>query len=90
MHSSCRISIVTWIDKKLVNFIFTYASPISSINEIIIVSRRVNSESVELITSPVHMEYTKYMKRVDVADQLRKKNYITYNRTSGGIKCFSS
>lgn len=71
MHNSRKICAVTWMDKKPVTLVSTHARPIAKEGEKITVPRRVKGERIEIPTSPVHYEYTTYMRGVDVADQLR-------------------
>lgn len=70
MHISWKICVVTWIGKKPVTLISTSTRPILKEEEIVTVLRRAGGERIEVSTSPVHLEYTTFMRGVDVADQL--------------------
>lgn len=71
MHSSYKICAVTWIvKKKHVTLISTNAQSIPKEDNKGIVPRCVGGQKVEIPTSSVHLEYTTYMRDVDIADQL--------------------
>jgi hypothetical protein len=72
MHESRGISCVMWKDKCPVLLLSTHATligyPCMPIDE---VPRRNGAIREQVPTSPVLREYTKFMRGVDVADQLR-------------------
>jgi hypothetical protein len=72
MHESREINCVMWKDKCLVLLISSHALPIGypcmPRSE---VPRRNGVVREEIPTSPMLLEYTKFMRGVDVADQLR-------------------
>jgi hypothetical protein len=79
MHDS-RTS-VAWRDKKMVRLLSTHTRPVVVEGEERPTVPRRNGAIREAIpTSPVHLEYTTYMRGVDVADQLRS-NYSCQVRT---------
>jgi hypothetical protein len=71
MHDSRKIGEVMWKDKKSVFMLSTHALPMAFPCEIVEVPRRCGSVKNMIKTSPIHKEYTTYMRGVDVADQLR-------------------
>lgn len=72
MHASKKLSAIVWVDKKPVLVMSTVAPPIHGVGEECpVVSRRVGSVRKDVETSPMHYQYTTYMRGVDVADQLR-------------------
>jgi hypothetical protein len=72
MHRSRKITCVTWVDKKPVLLLSTHANPLSTdANNPKTVPRRDGAQRREIPTSPVHKAYTKWMRGVDVSDQLR-------------------
>ena len=72
MHDSKEVSCVVWKDKKLVLLLSTHAKPIVLEGEEIPTMSRRNGEDQPLIkTSPVHLEYTNHMRRVDVTNHVR-------------------
>lgn len=72
MHSSGKISCVTWVDKKPVLLLSTHASPVShDSSNPDTVPRTIRGCKIEIPTSPVHKAYTTWMRGVDVSDQLR-------------------
>ena len=75
MHDSKILSCVVWKDKKLVLLLSTHTKPIvSEGEETLIVPRRDGEDQPLTKTSPVHLEYTNNMRRVDVANHVRS-NY---------------
>jgi hypothetical protein len=72
MHSSNKISSVVWCDKKPVLILSTHATPIVPVGSTpVTVPRRNAGVVLQVPTSPVHKEYTTWMRGVDVADQIR-------------------
>jgi hypothetical protein len=72
MHDSRTIASVAWRDKKTVRLLSTHTRPVVvEGEERPTVPRRNGAVRKALPTSPVHLEYTTYMRGVDVADQLR-------------------
>lgn len=69
MHLSCKIYKVNWTDKKLITLVSIYVWLIAREGEKIIVPWYINGEIIETSTSTIHLEYTMYVRRVDVADQ---------------------
>ena len=81
MHQSCRMAAVVWKDKKPVLFFSTHAIPIGyPCMPVPIVPRWNGAKHEDIMTSPMHLEYTTNMHGVDVADQLHA-SYNTQNRT---------
>jgi hypothetical protein len=81
MHDSRKLSCVVWKDKKSILLLSTHAKPIVTEGEEIPTISRRNGEDRPLIkTSPVYLEYTNNMRRVDVADHVRS-NYSCQVRT---------
>jgi len=63
---------VAFIDRKTMLLLSTYYTPIPGPNTLWpTVPRRMDGELKDLPTSPIHKAYTKFMREVDVADQLR-------------------
>ena len=72
MHCHRGMSCVMWKDKRPVLLLSTHANPITSPDEPqVVVPRRNGAIREDIPTSPILLEYTKYMRGVDVADQLR-------------------
>lgn len=73
MHVNGKISCVTWVDRKPVLLLSTHASPISidPSNQDRVPRRNQRGQKIDVPTSPVHLAYTKWMRGVDVSDQLR-------------------
>jgi hypothetical protein len=74
-HSSHGISCVVWKDKRPILLLSTSAVPVQlpciAPTSIATVPRRNGAIREPIQTSPVHLEYTTFMRGVDVADQLR-------------------
>jgi hypothetical protein len=72
MHRSGNIACVTWVDKKPVLLLSTHANPLS-IDPLHpeTVPRQQGSQRMQIPTSPILKAYTKWMRGVDVSDQLR-------------------
>jgi hypothetical protein len=74
-HSSRGISCVVWKDKRPVHLLSTSTVhvqlPCIAPSSIATVPRRNGAIREQIQTSPVHLEYTTFMRGVDVADQLR-------------------
>ena len=63
---------VIWKDKKAVVLLSTHAVPVDLPGDSTsTVPRRTGAVRNLIPTSPIHLEYTTYMRGVDVADQLR-------------------
>ena len=72
MHESCGISSILWKDKRPVLLLSTNAQLIGFLCRPMDVVPRCNGAiHKDIHTSPMHKEYTTYMRGVDVADQLR-------------------
>jgi hypothetical protein len=72
MHESREISCVMWKDKRPVLLISTHAIPIGfPCMPVDTVPRKHGAIREKVPTSPVLLEYTTFMRGVDVADQLR-------------------
>jgi hypothetical protein len=72
MHESRSISCVMWKDKRPVLLLSTHAIPIGfPCVPMAEVPRRNGAVKDKIPTSPVLLEYTTFMRGVDVADQLR-------------------
>ena len=90
MHESRQLSAIMWKDKKPVVIISSHAVPIQFPYQYPIVSipRRNGSIHEEILTSPMHLEYTTHMHGVDVADQLWIHIVAKPGLTSGGTGLF--
>jgi hypothetical protein len=72
MHASRGIASVLWKDKKAVLLLSTHALPIEfPCQPRTYVQRRNGAIREPIATSPIHYEYTTFMRDVDVVDQLR-------------------
>ena len=72
MHSFCRISSVMWEDKKVVLLVSSHALPVDPPNvPRTVVPQRSGPNQEFLPSSLMHLEYTTYMRKVDVAYQLQ-------------------
>jgi hypothetical protein len=73
IHAWRSMSSIMWKDKRLVLILSTYAKPVQLPCKfpVLTVPHHNGTIREEIQTSPVHFEYTKHMRRVDVADQLR-------------------
>ena len=72
MHDSCEVYCVKWKDKCPILLLFIHSTPIRAPCEVMdTIPRRHGGVRNKIFTSPVLVEYTKYMWGVDVADQLR-------------------
>jgi hypothetical protein len=80
MHQSHHMAVVVWKDKKPVLLLSTHAIPIGyPCMPVPTEPRRNGAEREDIMTSPMHLEYTTNMCGVDVADQLRA-SYSIQNR----------
>jgi hypothetical protein len=72
MHESRGIACALWKDKRPVLLLSTHVQPIGfPCQPVDVVPRRNGAIRDEIQSSPMHKEYTTYMRGVDVADQLR-------------------
>jgi hypothetical protein len=75
MHASKGVACAMWKDKRPVLLISTNAVPVqppcTHPDLLTNVPRRNGAVREAVHTSPIHLEYTTYMRGVDVADQLR-------------------
>jgi hypothetical protein len=72
MHDSRGIGCVLWKDKRPVLLLSSHAQPIGfPCQPVDVVPHRNGAIRDEIHSSPMHKEYTTYMRGVDVADQLR-------------------
>jgi hypothetical protein len=75
MHASKEIAYIMWKDKRLVILITTHAElvqpPCTHPDLLAKVPRRNGAVRDAIHTSPIHFEYTTYVRGIDVADQLR-------------------
>ena len=72
MYESHDLASVSWKDKRLVILISSHAMPIDDLeSEKQSYVLRKNGANCELVpTSPMHLKYTTFMCRVDVANQM--------------------
>ena len=72
MHRLRKVRAVTWVEKKLVVLISTCTRLITREKER---QREIYCtkciDGIQVLTPPIHLEYTTFMRGVDVADQLR-------------------
>ncbi len=80
MHDDSKICAVMWKDKKPVCLLSTHARPITLPNETVEVPRRDGAVCKMVKTSPIHLQYTTYMRGVDRANHLRG-NYSCQTRS---------
>ena len=72
MHADHGMASVIWKDKKAVLLLSTHAMPVDLPGDSTsTVPRQTRAVRNLIPTSPIHLEYTTYMRGVDVADQLR-------------------
>jgi hypothetical protein len=81
MHETRKMTCVLWKDKKPILLLSTHALPIGFPCVLVpTVPRRNGAVRKDIMTSPMHLEYTTHMRGIDVADRLRA-SYNTQNRT---------
>jgi hypothetical protein len=80
MHDDRKMASVMWKDKKPVLLISTHARLVAFLCEIVEVPCRVGVVRKKIKTSPIHLEYTTYMRGVDVADHVWS-NYTSMGRS---------
>ena len=66
MHDSQGMASVNWKNKSPMILLSTYALPLTCLE-----SPKVMCLGEMVWTSPMHLEYTMYMRGADVADQLK-------------------
>jgi hypothetical protein len=72
MHETRGISSIVWKDKRPVLLLSTYAMPIGyPCVKVDTVPHQNGAIREDVMTSPMHLEYTTHMRGIDVADQLR-------------------
>jgi hypothetical protein len=71
MHDEGKICcIMVWKDKQAVYFLSTHAEPILEEGTKPFVWRKIGGKRKKVRTGPMHLQYTRNMRGVDVADQL--------------------
>ena len=70
MHEEGKVCRMVYKDKQAVRLLSTYAKPILATSTKPFVSRKIGGKKKKVCTSPMHLEYTRNMKGVDVTDQL--------------------
>lgn len=74
MHKSKQFSVIVWDDKKYVFVMSTVTPPIYRADEeCLVVERRVRHLRKVVETSHTHFQYIKFMRGVNIADQLRNE-----------------
>jgi hypothetical protein len=71
MHEEGDICCVVWKDKKPVVLLSTHALPLAPAGERPFVWRKFGGKKKKVRTSPMLLQYTRNMRGVDIADQLR-------------------
>jgi hypothetical protein len=71
MHEEGNICCAVWKDKQAVRLLSTHAEPISRPGCKHFVYRKIGGKRKKVRTGPMHLQYTKNMRGVDAADQLR-------------------
>jgi len=71
MHEEGQICCAVWKDKNAVILLSTHAEPVSPPGPRQFVYRRIAKKKKKVNTGPMHLQYTKNMRGVDTADQLR-------------------
>jgi hypothetical protein len=81
MHETRKMACVLWKDKKSVLFLSTHALLIRFPCVLVpMVPKRNGAVREDIMTSPMHLQYTTHIRGVDVANQLRAL-YSTQNWT---------
>ena len=73
MHRSRQVAAVCWVDSKPVWLLSTATEPIGTAARAARWIRGNFSSRVEFATSPILLEYQRYMRGVDVLDQMRQE-----------------
>jgi hypothetical protein len=71
MHAERKICCTVWKDKQAVVLLSTHARPISEPGKKEFVRRKIGGKKKKVITGPMHLQYTRNMRGVDTAGQLR-------------------
>lgn len=61
---------MAWMDKKPIHLLFTHMALIASIGEVVVVPQGKGAERILVNISHVHLEYTTFMRGVDMVYQL--------------------
>jgi hypothetical protein len=71
MHEEGKICCMVWKDKQAVQLLSTHAEPIPEEGSKPYVWRKIGGKRKKVRTGPMHLQYTRNMRGVDAADQLR-------------------
>jgi hypothetical protein len=71
MYEERKICCTVWKDKQAVVLLSTHAEPVSETGPRPFVWRKIGGKRKKVRTGPMHLQYTRNMRGVDTADQLR-------------------
>jgi hypothetical protein len=71
MHKERQVCCIVWKDKQVVVLLSTHAQPISEARVREFVWRKIGGKNKKVITGPMYLQYTRNMRGVGTADQLR-------------------
>lgn len=71
LHEERRVCCMVWKDKQPVVLLSTHAESIPQPGERPFVWRKIGGKNKKVRIGPMHLQYTRNMRGVDIADQLR-------------------
>jgi hypothetical protein len=71
MHEEGNVCCMVWKDKQAVVLLSTHVEPIGPPGSKLFVRRKMRGKRKKVHTGPMHLQYTKSMREVDAANQLR-------------------